>query len=268
MGKKSILLIVVMACMLAITACSTVPVTGRSQITLIPQSSMRSMSFQQYDEFLSSHKVIRNNADARRVKTVGTRIQKAVERYFAQQGMSGQLDGYQWEFNLVQDEAVNAWCMPGGKVVVYSGILPMTGNESGLAVVMGHEIAHAVARHGSERMSQSLVVQMGGIAFSKALAEQPETTRSLWMAAYGLGAQYGMMLPYSRLHEKEADHLGLIFMAMAGYDPRTAVDFWKRMADGSGKGKPPELLSTHPSDKTRIREIRKLLPEALRYYEQ
>ncbi|MFW6237098.1 MAG: M48 family metallopeptidase [Desulfosudaceae bacterium] len=191
-----------------------------------------------------------------------------MERYFAANGLAQQLDNYRWEFHLVQDNAANAWCMPGGKVVVYTGILPLTRDETGLAVVMGHEIAHAVARHGSERMSQALVAQLGGMALSRALAEKPEATQSLWMAAYGVGTQFGLLLPYSRLHEKEADHLGLIFMAMAGYDPRAAVDFWGRMAEQGAGRKPPEFLSTHPSDQTRINQIKKLLPEAMSYYRQ
>jgi len=247
-------------------ACATVPLTGRHQLNIIPDSTMLSMSFQQYDEFLKTNKKIENTKDAQMVKRVGKNIQKGVEAYFNQQGMSHQLDNYSWEFNLVESEEINAWCMPGGKVVVYTGLLPVAENEAGLAVVMGHEIAHAIARHGSERMSQGLMAQMGGIAFSKAIEEKPETTRMLWMAAFGLGTQFGLMLPYSRLHESEADHLGLIFMAIAGYDPHAAISFWQRMAQqGSGK-KPPELLSTHPSDTTRIRDIKKLIPEAMSYY--
>jgi predicted Zn-dependent protease len=180
--------------------------------------------------------------------------------------MSSRLEGYAWEFNLVEDEAVNAWCMPGGKVVVFTGILPVTRDATGLAVVMGHEIAHAVANHGNERMSQGLMVQMGGTALSKALEDKPEETRNLFLTSFGLGTQVGVLLPYSRLHENESDHLGLIFMAMAGYDPRSAVDFWERMATQKSGGAPPEFLSTHPSDKTRIENIKSLLPEALRYY--
>jgi predicted Zn-dependent protease len=160
---------------------------------------------------------------------------------------------------------VNAWCMPGGKVVVYTGILPVTKNENGLAVVMGHEIAHAIAEHGNERMSQELLRQAGGVALTVALKDNPEETRNLWLAAYGLGSEVGVMLPFSRLHESEADHLGLIFMAMAGYDPREAPDFWTRMAEAGGQ-KPPEFLSTHPSDETRISSLNNWMPEALKYY--
>lgn len=251
-----------------IAACTTVPITGRQQLNLISSSEINAMSFQQYDEFLQNHKVITGTKEARMVKHVGKKIQQAVERYFAQKNMSGQLKGYEWEFNLVEDEAVNAWCMPGGKVVFYTGILPITKDETGLAVVMGHEIAHAIANHGNERMSQGLLVQMGGIALSKAIEGKPEETQNLYMAAFGLGAQVGVLLPYSRKHESEADHLGLIFMAMAGYNPRESVDFWQRMADMKGGGAPPEFLSTHPSDQTRINQLKKLLPKALEYYQE
>lgn len=248
-------------------ACGTVPITGRRQLDIIPQSTMLSMSFEQYSTFLKENPVSNDPVATAMVERVGKRLQKAVETYFAQKKLSSQLEGYAWEFHLVESNEVNAWCMPGGKVVVYTGILPYTQDENGLAVVMGHEIAHAVARHGNERMSQGLLAELGGMALSEALEEKPEKTQMLWMAAFGLGAQLGVLLPYSRLHESEADHLGLIFMAMAGYDPNTAVDFWKRMAS-SGGVKPPEFLSTHPSDETRIRKIRSAIPEAMKYYKK
>ena len=251
-----------------VSACSTVPVTGRKQLSLIPNSTMLPMSFQQYDEFLKSHKASTNQEQTQLVKKVGFRIQKAVEEYFVQKNMSHQLKDYVWEFNLVESPEANAWCMPGGKVVVYTGILPMTENEAGLAVVMGHEIAHAIAAHGSERMSQGLAVQMGGIALSTALAEKPAQTQQLWMAAFGIGSQLGLMLPYSRLHESEADHLGLIFMAMAGYDPNNAIGFWQRMAQGKGGQAPPEFMSTHPASATRIQKIKTLIPEVMPYYKK
>ncbi len=252
--------------LLVLCSCSTVPISGRRQLSLIPSDEINSMSFDSYKEFLGSHKLSTNAPNTAMVKRAGVNIQKAVESYFAQNNMSSRLEGYAWEFNLVEAEEVNAWCMPGGKVVVYTGILPLTKDESGLAVVMGHEIAHAVANHGNERMSQGLMVQMGGAALSKALEEKPEETRNLFLTSFGLGAQVGMLLPYSRLHESESDQLGLIFMAMAGYDPRVAVSFWERMANQKGGGSSPEFLSTHPSDKTRIENIKRLLPEALRYY--
>jgi predicted Zn-dependent protease len=247
-------------------SCSTVPITGRKQLDLIPASTMLSMSFQQYDQFLKTNKLSTNAQQTAMVKRVGGRIQKAVEQYMAENNMSHQLKDYRWEFNLVESPEVNAWCMPGGKVVVYSGILPITRDEAGLAVVMGHEIAHAVARHGQERMSQGLLVQTGGMALSAALASEPGTTRALWMAAFGVGASVGVMLPYSRLHESEADRLGLVFMAMAGYDPHAAVQFWQRMADQKKGKAPPEFLSTHPADETRIQNIRAQIPEAMTYF--
>ncbi len=251
-----------------ITACSTVPLTGRKQLNIIPANTMLSMSFGHYDDFLKNNKLSSNKKDTKMVKRIGKRIQDAVEKYFAQQNLSGELKGYNWEFNLVESKDVNAWCMPGGKVVVYTGILPITKNETGLAVVMGHEIAHAVAKHGNERMSQGLITQFGSLALAKALENKPAETQALWMGAFGLGAQVGVLLPFSRLHESEADHLGLIFMAMAGYDPNQAVEFWQRMAKMKGGQAPPEFLSTHPSDATRINKIRKYLPDALKYYKK
>lgn len=226
---------------------------------------MNAMSFTQYDQFLESNEVITSTKEANMVKKVGANIQKAVEDYFAAQGMSSALVGYNWEFNLVKDDVINAWCMPGGKVVFYTGIIPICKDEIGIAVVMGHEVAHAIAKHGNERMSQGMMFQLGGMALSKALEEKSETTQQIFMTAFGLGSQVGVMLPFSRLHESEADEMGLIFMAMAGYNPNEAVNFWQRMADLGGQ-KPPEFLSTHPSDETRIKKIREALPKALQYY--
>ncbi|MEW6673859.1 MAG: M48 family metallopeptidase [Thermodesulfobacteriota bacterium] len=249
-------------------ACTTVPVTGRQQLNIVSNSSIIQMSLKEYDDFLKKNKLSENEKDTRMVKGVGLRIQKAVERYFSERGMSHLLEGYKWEFNLVEGKDVNAWCMPGGKVVVYTGLLPVAQDEEGLAVVMGHEIAHAVANHGGERMSQGLIAQMGGIALAVAVRDKPRETQQLWMMAFGLGATVGVMLPYSRLHENEADELGLIFMAMAGYDPRKAIDFWERMAKKKGDKAPPELLSTHPSDQTRINNIKAAIPAALDYYKK
>ena len=223
------------------------------------------MSNSEYRDFLSKHKIITNTPEAQMVQKVGQNIQHSVEVFFAQNNLSERLKGYQWEFNLVEDKSVNAWCMPGGKVVVYTGILPVAKDDVGLAVVVGHEIAHAVAQHGDERMSQGLLAQMGGVALATALSSKPKETNQLFMAAYGIGTQVGVLMPYGRLQESEADRLGLIFMAMAGYDPRTAIDFWKRMASKQGASL-PEFLSTHPADETRIRNLEKLLPEAMRYY--
>ena len=226
---------------------------------------MLATSFQQYDQFLAEAKLSRNVQDAALVKRVGNNIKSAVERYFQQEGEMDRLTGYAWEFNLVASEEVNAWCMPGGKVVFYEGILPLCQDEKGIAVVMGHEVAHAIAEHGNERMSQGLLTQMGGMALQAALDSKPAETQQLFMTAFGVGAQVGVLLPFSRQQETEADRLGLIFMAMAGYDPSVAVPFWQRMA-AQGGGAPPEFLSTHPADDTRVRDLQSFMPEAMRYY--
>jgi predicted Zn-dependent protease len=246
-------------------SCSLVPLTGRRQLSLVSDTDMLSTSFVQYDQFLKENNLSTNGQQTNRVKEVGRRIQNAVITYFAQHNMSQDLTGFAWEFNLIENEEVNAWCMPGGKVVVYSGILPVTQNESGLAVVMGHEIAHAVARHSNERMSQALLVQLGGQTLAASLQQQPQQTQDLWMSLFGVGTQLGAVLPYSRLQEEEADHLGLVFMAMAGYDPNGAIAFWQRMSQAGG-AKPPEFLSTHPSDSNRIRKIKAEIPAAMKYY--
>ncbi len=247
-------------------SCGRVPITGRRQISLLPSSQMLSMSYQQYGDFLKSNTLSANAEQTALVKKVGANIQRAVEAFYASKGLTAELKGYNWEFNLVESNEVNAWCMPGGKVVFYTGILPITQNETGMAVVMGHEIAHAIAEHGNERMSQGLLTELGGLALSVALKDKPQQTQALWMTAYGLGSQVGVILPYSRLHESEADRLGLIFMAMAGYNPQEAVGFWQRMASMKSGQAPPEFLSTHPSDATRIAQIKKWLPEAMSYY--
>jgi predicted Zn-dependent protease len=246
-------------------SCSTVPLSGRSQLNLVSESEMQSMSYTQYDQFLKENTLSTDAKNTALVKHVGARIQGAVEAYMAKNKLSDQLAGYKWEFNLVHNEEINAWCMPGGKVVVYDGLLPITRDENGLAVVLGHEIAHAVAHHGAERMSQGMVEQGLGEALSVALANKPAQTQQLWMTAFGVGAQFGAMLPFSRQQESEADHLGLVFMAMAGYDPNGAVTLWERMSQ-SGGAKPPEILSTHPADATRIANLKKLMPEAMTYY--
>ena len=262
--KPSILLIILASSF--IFSCQTVPITGREQLSFVPASQLLAVSFGQYKDFLAKHRVVEQGEQAAMVKRVGRRIQAAVEQYFSQKGLAKRLEGYQWEFHLVDEKEANAWCMPGGKVVVYTGILPLTGDENGLAVVMGHEIAHAVANHGGERMSQGLLVEMGGLTLDAALERNPKRTNDLFLGAYGLGAQVGILLPYSRVQESESDHLGLIFMAMAGYDPRTAVGFWERMRASKEGSAPPELLSSHPADTRRIENIRKLLPEAMNYY--
>ena len=248
-------------------SCALVPLTGRRQLSLVSDADMFSMSFVQYDQFLTENKLSRNTTQTNMVKGIGRRIQNAVTTYFAQNNLSQGLEGFAWEFNLVESKEVNAWCMPGGKVVVYSGILPVTQNETGLAVVMAHEVAHAVAKHSNERMSQALLAQLGGQTLAAALHEKPEQTQQIWMTVFGIGVQLGAILPYSRLQEGEADHLGLIFMAIAGYNPNSAIEFWQRMSENAG-AKPPEFLSTHPSDENRIRKIKSEINEAMKYYKK
>ncbi len=266
MNRRLLTLIASLAVVTAVlAACATVPLTGRRQLNLIPDSQMNSMSFSQYDQVLKEGKLSKDAAATAQVKRVGVRIQGAVERWFQQQGQSQALDGYAWDFNLLESKEVNAWCMPGGKVAFYTGILPVCKDDTGIAVVMGHEVAHAIARHGGERMSQELAVQLGGVALAEAMKNKPEQTRNLWLSAFGAGTQVGVLLPFSRQHESEADRLGLIFMAMAGYDPQVAPKFWERMAAGGGSA-PPQWLSTHPSDETRIRQLTEWMPEALTYY--
>ncbi|MEQ9097692.1 MAG: M48 family metallopeptidase [Imperialibacter sp.] len=266
--KRSISFIVLILS-LVVYSCSTVAVTGRKQLALVPDSELNSMSFTQYDQVLNESKLSTNTAQVNQVKSVGLKIQKAVESYMATNGLSDQLKGYKWEFNLIQDdETVNAWCMPGGKVAFYTAIMPICKTDEGVAVVMGHEIAHAIARHGNERMTQGLIQQFGGLALSYAVKDKPTEAQQLFMTAYGAGTTVGAMLPFSRLQESEADKMGLIFMAMAGYNPNEAPAFWERMAANSGGGAPPEFLSTHPSHGTRIADLKAQIPEAMKYYKK
>ncbi|MCR9155410.1 MAG: M48 family metallopeptidase [Bacteroidetes bacterium] len=252
--------------LLILGACKTVPLTGRKQVSLIPGSQMNAMAVNQYQQVLSESKVLRGTPEANMVNTVGQKISQAVEQYLRQKGHAEMIKDFKWEFNLIEENVANAWCMPGGKVAFYTGILPICQDEAGIAVVMGHEVAHAIANHGSERMSQGLIQQFGGAALQVAIKEQPEKTQGLYMAAYGIGSQYGAMLPFSRLHESEADEMGLVFMAMAGYDPREAPKFWERMAANSGGSQPPEFMSTHPSNQTRIKDLNANMGEAMKYY--
>lgn len=259
-GKYPIIIV-----LLILVSCSTVPLTGRRQLSLVPESDMISLSLTEYDKFISSNKLSADKNKVAMVKRVGERIAKAVESYMSTAGLAKNLEGYKWEFNLVEDSTVNAWCMSGGKVVVYTGLLPLAQSEAALATVMGHEIAHAVARHGSERMSDQMLLQLGGTALSAALEQKPEQTRQIALAAYGVGSQYGVILPFSRQNEYEADYMGLIFMAMAGYDPNESIGFWEKMAQKGGS-KQPEFLSTHPVDANRIARIKEKIPEAIAYY--
>jgi predicted Zn-dependent protease len=263
---KGIFWIAVWAGFLLLSSCATVPITERRAIHLVSDREMTALSFQEYTKVIQQSKLSHNPAEVNMVKNVGIRIARATESLLKEKGMAEDLRNYKWEFNLIDDpKTVNAWCMPGGKVAVYTGILPVTKDETGLAVVMGHEIAHAVAKHGNERMSQGLLAQLGGVALSVALSTQPAATTDLFLSAYGIGTQVGVLLPYSRVQESEADKIGLVLMARAGYDPREAVPFWKRMNEKGGS-RPPEFLSTHPAPESRIREIEAYLPEAMKYY--
>ena len=244
--------------------CSTVPITGRKQVNLLPESEMVSMGISSYQAFLDTTAAVTRGIEQALVKKVGRKIAAAVENFLRENKLNDRLRYFDWEFHLVDNEVPNAWCMPGGKVVFYTGILPYCRDEKGIAVVMGHEIAHAVARHGNERMSQALLVQTGGVVLSVAIDQKPEETRQWFMAAYGITSSLGVILPYSRVHETEADRLGMIFMAMAGYNPESAIDFWERMA-AAGSQKLPEFLSTHPSDEKRIRDMKAFLPKAMKY---
>lgn len=250
---------------LLLSACSTVLLTGRKQLLLVSDSEVLSSSFQSYKQFIDSVPASKDKANTALVKKVGQKMATVVESYLKSNGFEAEVSKFAWEFNLVKDTTMNAFCMPGGKVVVFEGILPVTQNEVGLAVVLGHEIAHAVAKHSNERMSQQMVVQYGAVLTDGLLSNKSEQTRSTINMLYGLGAQYGVMLPYSRKHEYEADQLGLVFLAMAGYDPNEAIAFWQRMA-ASSKGAPIEFMSTHPSDENRIAKLKEQLPEALKYY--
>ena len=246
--------------------CATNLLTGRRQLRLVSESELQMMAADQYRTFITEHKVLGSGNDqAAMVKRVGNRIANAVTKYYTEQGKPELLEGYNWEFNTIESEEVNAWAMPGGKVMVYSGLFAVTQNENALAIVMGHEIAHAVAKHGSERMSQALAQQLGGMALNVALINEPEQTRNLFLLSYGIGSQVGAILPWSRQQETEADKFGLIFSAMAGYDPREAIPFWQRMS-AAGGASPPEFLSTHPSDETRMKRLKQFMPEALNYY--
>lgn len=248
-----------------LSSCTKNAVTGRNQFLLIPDGELLSLSRQQYSTFLSQNKVVKGTRDAQKVETIGRKIAESITSYYKQQGNTSITKDYAWEFNLVNDPTVNAWCMPGGKVVVYTGLLPVTQNDDALAAVMGHEIAHAIAQHGNERMTQGMVQEAGGAALSVMLSTKPAATRNLFLSAYGAGAAVGIILPFSRKQELEADRFGLIFSALAGYNPDAAIEFWQRMSKASGGQSVPELLSTHPSDETRIAKIRLYAQEARKY---
>lgn len=252
------------ATLLLLSSCSSVPLTGRKQVLLVSDSEVLSSSLTQYDSYIKSATKSTNQAETAMVVRVGKRIAAATEAYLKQNGLESEIQNFSWEFNLVKDSQVNAFCMPGGKIVVYEGLLPYVSSDDELAVVIGHEVAHAVAKHSNERMSQQLLAQYGAAIVGQALSTKSAAIQQLGNTVYGLGAQYGVTLPFSRKHESEADYMGLVFMAMAGYNPDVALNFWQKMSSGNSTTV-PEFMSTHPSDATRIADIRKHLSEVERY---
>ncbi len=267
--NKHIAYCLVLVSLFLISGCATNTLTNRSSLSLVSDEQIMSSSVTQYQQFLSTNKVISPNSgnkDAAIVTKVSNRVITAIKKYYSDLGRTSELDGYSWEINTVVSNEANAWCMPGGKIVVYTGILPITQNEAALAVVIGHEVTHALAKHGKERMSQALLQQYGGQALNIALANKSKETQQLYGNAYGLGTQYGIMLPFSRKNEYEADKYGLVFTALAGYDPHEAISFWKRMAQSSGGQKPPEFASTHPSDENRIAQLQSIMDETVSKY--
>lgn len=245
---------------LFLVQCSTVPITGRKRLNFVSDAQVLPASFAQYKGFLQENKLSTNATKSNQIKRVGKKISAAVDRFMRANGMTSEANSYRWEFNLVEDKTLNAWCMPGGKVVFYTGILPVCANEDGVAAVMGHEVAHAFAKHGQERMSTGKIQQLGGAAV--ALGTANSKNAQLFNMAYGLGSQTIVMLPFSRSHETEADKLGLVFMLMAGYNGSEAAEVWVRMSQISKGKAPAEFMSTHPSNQTRIRTLRAFLPEA------
>lgn len=244
-------------------SCATNPLTGNKVLNFVPNSQLFPSSFQQYGAFLKESKLVSGTTDAKKVETIGIRIKNAAEKYLTYLGHPEYLKDYQWEYKLVENKEVNAWCMPGGKIVVYTGILPLTKDDDGLATVMGHEVSHALANHGAQRMSAAQLQQIGAVGVAVATGNKSIETQQMWQKYYGLGTEVGGMLPFSRSHETEADKIGLILMTIAGYNPDQSVVFWGRMSAQSTSGnKPPEIMSTHPSDATRIANLKALLPEA------
>lgn len=256
--KKIILILIVF---IGVSACKVNPFTGQKTLNFYPNSQIFPTAFAQYDQFLTENKVVTGTPEAQMITKAGQRISSAAERWLAANGYPGYLKDYKWEYNLVNDETINAWCMPGGKIVFYTGILPICQGETGVAVVMGHEVAHALADHGAQRMSAGTLQQVGAVAGN--IAIQDESKRAMFNQAYGIGSQVGVMLPFSRSHETEADRIGLQIMAIAGYDPYEAAELWKRMKAKSGGEAPPEFMSTHPSNDTRINNLTAWAPLAV-----
>lgn len=263
MKKKNFSGLLAAAC-LFLAACSTVPLTGRKQVLLVSDQDVVASSLKQYNQYIKSSTLSNNKAATAMVERVGRRIAAATEQYLRNNGMAGEIKNLSWEFHLVKDPQVNAFAMPGGKIVVYEGLLPYVSSDDDLAVVLGHEVAHAVAKHSNERMSQQILTQYGANILGAALSNKSGAVQSVANTVYGLGTQYGVMLPFSRQHESEADYMGLVLMTMAGYNPEAAIPFWQKMSAGKS-GRTPEFMSTHPSDATRIAKLRQYLPEMAKY---
>ncbi len=264
MNKKNGILVLALGLML--TACSTVPITGRSQLMLVQDAEILSSSALQYKQFLSGAKLSKNTQTTAQVRRVGQNVANATMLYLRQNGLSDMASQMKWEFNVVEDKAINAFCMPGGKIVVYTGLLKLVSSDAELATVISHEVSHAVARHSNERISQEYVRQMGGSLVGAAVSNKSALLQTVVGQAYGIGSQVLVSLPYNRKQEYEADKIGLIFMAMAGYNPNAALTFWQKMSAQSGGGQQADFLSTHPSDANRVAAIRQYLPEAMKYY--
>lgn len=250
---------------LLFTSCGSVPLTGRKQMLLVSESEVLTASLTQYDEYIKTAPKSTNKTKTAMVERVGKKIAAATEEYLKQNGLSSEISNFSWEFNLIKSDEINAFCMPGGKIVVYEGLLPLASSDDELAVVLGHEVAHAVAKHSNERMSQEILAQYGASVVDAALSNKSAVTQSIGNTVFGLGAQLGVMLPYSRKHELEADYMGLVFMTMAGYNPEKAVTFWQKMSAASGNSEASDFMSTHPNDNKRIAEIQHYLPEMEKY---
>jgi len=261
--KKIIAMLAVAAMLL--TSCGSVPITGRKQLNLVSDSEVLQASLQQYTSFMQTATISTQKTQSAQVTRVGQRIAQATEAYLRAAGLESELQNFAWEFNLVKSDDVNAWCMPGGKIVVYEGIMNLVSSDDELAVVIGHEVAHAVAKHSNERMSQQVLAQYGASAIGIFTSGKSAATQQIAQQVYGLGAQYGVMQPFSRKHESEADKMGLVLMTIAGYNPDVAVNFWQKMSATSSQ-EPPEFMSSHPSHATRIADIQKWLPEVKKQY--
>lgn len=259
-------IIAIFAFGLLVYSCAKVPLTGRSALALVSNEEIQPLVNEEYKKVVAADKNLTSTADGQKVVRVGKKMAAAVEAYLISEGYQDLVNGFAWEFNLLQSDQINAWCMPGGKVAFYTGIMPITQDETGIAVVMGHEIAHAVASHSRERMSDGMLINTGMSAFSAALGQNPTMMEQILLQSVGVGSELGM-LSFSRKHELEADEMGLIFMAMAGYDPRQAPIFWERM-EAKGGAAPPEFLSTHPGPGRRIEKLNSNMPKALEYYKK